>query len=156
MEIDLAWIEKNIIKTELTAEQKQKLTDIVKPVAVSKGDVIVSEGENGGVMYLVRSGSVNVFKDMDGAEHRVAGMGELAMIGEVTFLSGEAATATVVAAEDSVVYAIDRDGFSGLMQTSHELVFALFTFMLLYESSVIRELKEDHIKLMTFMSGSHK
>lgn len=156
MDIDVAWIEKNIIKTELSDAQKQQLTGVLKPVAVSKGDVIVSEGENGGAMYLVYSGSVNVFQNMDGMEHRVAGLGELAMIGEVTFLSGEAATATVVAAEDSVVYAMNREGFSRLMQTSHELVYALFTFMLLYESSVIRKLKEDHVKLMSFMSGSHK
>jgi len=156
VDIDTAWIGKNILKTVLTDEQKQKLVGVMKSVTIPKGEAIVKEGEDGGVLYLVRSGSVNVYQDLDGQEQRMSGMGECSMIGEVTFLTGDKATATVIAAEDSVVYAMDRDGFSQLMKTSHELVFALFTYMLLYGSTMIRKLKEDQVKLMSFMSGSHK
>jgi len=156
MIIDLAWVEQNIIKTTLTDDQHEKLQGVVKAVAISKGDTIVKEGEKGGMLYLVRSGSVDIYQELDGKEQRLAGLGEGSMIGEVTFLSGEVATATVVAAEDSVVYTLDRDGFARLMQQSPDLVFALFTYMLLYQSSMIRNIKAEHAKLMSFMSGSHK
>ena len=156
MDIEVAWIENNIIKTKLSDEQHQQLEGVVRAVAIKKGDTIVKEGEKGGILYLVRSGCVDIFQDLDGQVQRLAGLGEGSMIGEVTFLSGELATATVVAAEDSIVYTMDRAGFARLMQTSHELVFALFTYMLLYQSRMIRGLKADQAKLMTFMSGSHK
>lgn len=156
MDIEVAWIENNIIKTKLSDEQHQQLEGVVRAVAIKKGDTIVKEGEKGGILYLVRSGCVDIFQDLDGQVQRLAGLSEGSMIGEVTFLSGELATATVVAAEDSIVYTMDRAGFARLMQTSHELVFALFTYMLLYQSSMIRGLKADQIKLMSFMSGSHK
>jgi len=156
VDIEVAWIEENIIKTKLSDEQHRQLQGVVNAVSIRKGDTIVKEGEKGGVLYLVRSGSVDVFQDLDGQEQRLAGLGEGSMIGEVTFLSGELATATVVGAEDSVVYTMDRAGFARLMQTSHELVFALFTYMLLYQSRMIRGLKADQARLASFMSGSHK
>lgn len=156
MDIEVAWIEKNVIKTALTEEQRSQLQGVVTVAAVAKGETIVREGEKGGVLYLVRSGAVDIFQQIDGQEQLLTGLGEGAMIGEVTFLSGELATATVVASKESVVYMMNRDGFARLMQTSHELVFALFTYMLLYESSMIRKLKADQVKMMSFMSGSHK
>ncbi|MDX8405424.1 MAG: Crp/Fnr family transcriptional regulator, partial [Mariprofundus sp.] len=130
MEIEVAWIEENFLKTKLSDEQCQQLQGVVNAVAISKGKTIVKEGEKGGVLYFVRSGSVDIFQDLDGQEQRLTGLGEGSMIGEVTFLSGELATATVVAAADSVVYTMDRAGFARLMQHSHEMVFALFTYML--------------------------
>ncbi|MDQ6993134.1 MAG: cyclic nucleotide-binding domain-containing protein [Mariprofundus sp.] len=156
MDIELAWLEENVFKAPLDEKQHQQLRNVFKAVTLTKGDTIVKEGEKGGILYLVRSGSVDVFQNLDGTEQRVAGLREGSMIGEVTFLSGDEATATVVATEECVVYTIDRTGLGELMQTSSELVFVLFTFMLLYQSKLFRTIKAEHVKLMTFMSGSHK
>ncbi len=156
MNIDIDWIEQNIIKTEFSDEQKKQWTNAVDAIAVAKGESFVREGEKGGILYLVRSGSVDIFQHMDGQEQHLAGLGEAAMIGEVTFLSGEAATATATAAADTLLYRLKREDFSRLMQTSPETVFSLFTYMLLYQSKMVHQRNEDQVKMMSFMTGSHK
>lgn len=154
--IDVAWLEENILKCKLTDDEKQKLAGVVERVVFKKGETIVSEGDKGGVLYLLRKGSADVFKQSATGQQRLTTVKDGALFGEITFLTGEPASASVVANEDCIVYKMNRDGYTKLMQTSQELVYALFTYMLVYQAKIVRKMNEEHAGMMEFMTGSHK
>ncbi|MDQ6999175.1 MAG: cyclic nucleotide-binding domain-containing protein [Mariprofundus sp.] len=156
MKIDIDWLEQQIIKSPLSETQKKQWADTMQTVTVAKGESIVREGEKGGTLYLVRSGLVDIFQQMDAKEQHLGTLSEGALIGEITFLSDEAATASATAKEESVLYRIKRTDFTKLIQPSADMVFSLFTYMLLYQSKMVHRCNEDQVKMMSFMTGAHK
>ncbi len=153
MSIDVAWLEDNVLRRKLTDEEKKKLAGVVEEVTFHKGDVIMKEGEVGGTLYLLRSGSADIYRNMGGQDQRLATVREGALFGELTFLTGGSASATVRANEDCVVYKMTRDGYARLMQTNQDLVFALFTYILSYTTQVIRHMNEETAGLMAYITG---
>ncbi len=154
--IDVAWLEEHVLKCKLSDGDKEKLAGVVERVEFARGDTIVREGDQGGVLYLLRRGAADVLKETGGHQQRITTAREGALFGEITFLTGEPASASVVASQDCVVYKMSREGYSKLMQTSPELVFALFTYMLVSSARIVRKMNEEHAGMLDYMTGSHK
>ena len=154
--IDVTWLEEKILHRKLIDSEKNQLDGVIECMQFSSGDTIMTEGERGGAMYLLRSGAVEILRESKGKQHRLRSVSEGALLGELTFLSGEAVTATVVASQDSVLYKMDRSGYSKLMQANQDLVYAVFAYILSYTSSTIRQMNEDHAEILDYMTGIHK
>ncbi len=77
------------------------------PVRVSRGEVVVNQGQTGERFFVIDEGRVEVL--IDGAPVRVEGPGEF--FGEIALLHAVPRTATVRALEDSLLLALDRDEF---------------------------------------------
>lgn len=72
--------------------------------SLKKGDVIVKEGDIAAKIYQIGRGSCAVFK----GSQKIATMNPGEVFGEISFLEGGQATATVTAAEDETdVYVIE-------------------------------------------------
>jgi len=154
MQIDFDWLGKEILDRELSEEDKAALADVMSAHTVPKGETIVTQGQPGGVLRILRSGRADVeTEDVSGERVHIATVGEGALFGEMTFLTNEAASATVTAKEDSVVYLMTRDGLSKLMNSRQELVFAIVAYMLLYAARVIRGMNEKHISMLHYITG---
>ena len=156
MDIDVTWLEDNILRSKLTDTEKDQLDGVIELMEFARGDTIMAEGESGGALYLLRSGSVEILREIKGQQKPLRTVYEGALLGELTFLTGEPVTATVVASEDTVAYKMNRSGYSQLMQTSQELVYALFAYILAYTSTMIRQMNDDHAEILDYMTGIHK
>ena len=119
----------------------------------SNGDLIVSEGEPGGELYLLRSGKADISCHSNGISVRVAEASEGPIFGEMSFLTGDLASATVMAVEDCVVYKLSRGSYSELMIKNQDLVYSLFAHMLVHTSSVIRRMNEEQVTLQNSIAG---
>ena len=84
------------------------------------GERIVREGEPGRSMYVVASGRVHIVLESSGS--RVATIEQGGYFGEMSLLTGDARTATVVAEGDVRVLEIDADVFRHLGQISPQAV----------------------------------
>jgi len=154
MEIDFDWLGKEILDRELTDEERAALAEVMSAHEAPKGETIVTQGQPGGVLRILRSGRADVeTEDVGGERVHIVTVGEGALFGEMTFLTNDAASATVTAREDCIVYRITRDGLSKLMNTRQELVFALVAYMLLYAARVIRGMNEKHISMLHYITG---
>ncbi len=153
MSIDVAWLEEKVLQRKLGEDEKAELAGIVESVRFRKGDVIMKEGEEGGVLYLLRSGSADIYRQINGEDQRLATVREGALFGEMTFLTGGAASASVVANEDCEVYRLTREGYAKLMRDKPELVYALFTYILKWTTQVIRHMNEETAGLMAYITG---
>jgi len=153
MSIDFEWLGKEILDRELSGKDRDALGNAITLMSFSRGEKIVSQGQLGGTLYILRSGMADVEADANGEHIHITGAGEGALFGEMTFLTGEAASANVTAKRDCVVYEITRDGFSRLMSDHHELVYALVAYILFYSAKVIRGMNEKHISMLHYITG---
>ncbi len=147
MKIDIEWLEERVFLCKLNDEDKELLGNLFEVLSYNVGDVVVRQGEPGGKIFLIRSGSACITCDSDGERIRVADIGESSMFGEMSFLTGDAIRATVTASEDSVIYSLSRGAYSEMMIKNQDLVYSLFAHMLVHAGSVIRRMNDEHVAL---------
>ena len=92
----------------------EQLASSLSPVGVAAGEQVFRQGDGGDRFYVVESGEPDV--DIDGRRANVLGPGDY--FGEIALLRDVPRTATVRAASDAQLYALDRDEFIGAV-TGH-------------------------------------
>jgi len=96
----------------LSEEQRHELAQSTAMRIFGAGEPIVRQGEAGDSMFVVASGRVDVVIEPE--RHRVAGIDSGGYFGEMSLLSGEPRTATVLACSDTTVLELDADVFRRL------------------------------------------
>ena len=91
-----------------SSQERAKLAKSARERRFGSGEEIISAGEEGHTFYLVASGRVSV-RMRNGVE--VAKLSRGQYFGEMSLLTGEPRTATVVADEDSVLLEFGRECF---------------------------------------------
>lgn len=82
-----------------------------------KGEVIFDEGEVGQALYVVLSGRVLICRPGDPGGGRIAEIPAGALFGELALLESAPRTAQARSLEDSVLAALARTDFLGLVET---------------------------------------
>jgi CRP/FNR family cyclic AMP-dependent transcriptional regulator len=86
--------------------------DETTTVTLAPGEALFSEGEPGGCMYLVRSGTVRVSTGATVLDQFGAG----SILGEMALIDDTPRSATVVAVTDCEISVIDRERFLALIR----------------------------------------
>ena len=85
-------------------------------VPMAAGDVVIRQGDRADRFYVIESGTVVVTQtDAAGAVHELRRMGPDEVFGELGLLSGAPRSATVTAATDGLLLALDADAFLDLV-----------------------------------------
>jgi len=98
--------------SRLTDEQRQEVAAGTTMRLYGDGETIVRQGDVGGSMFVVNTGKVAVVLEPDGREGAEIDAG--AYFGEMSLLTGEPRTATVVARGDTTVLELNADVFRKL------------------------------------------
>lgn len=103
----------------------EKLARAFKTQLFARREVVIEQGVEGDTFYMIGSGRFEVFVKKAKAKHRfgvkVAELGPGNFFGEMSLLTGEARTATVVAVEESEVYALGKEDFREILQGHPEV-----------------------------------
>jgi len=153
MAIDFKWLEDLVLLRKTDAEEQALLSSVIVEREYQLGEVIMQQGQPGGSLCLLRSGSADISCLADGRDVQLSVAGEGYLFGEMSFLTGEEVSATITATESCVVYQLDRMGYSELMVSNQELVYALFAYMLVHSSNVIRHMNKEHAALLERIAG---
>jgi signal transduction histidine kinase len=89
-------------------------------VTLAAGDVLFEEGAEGDRAYVVCDGDLEILKRSRTRDVLVKTSGRGAVIGEMAILQAMPRTATVRAASDAKLLAIDGDAFRTLIEESHD------------------------------------
>ena len=116
--------------SDRTPNTLSEVADKMMVHQAQSGDVVIRQGDPGELFYLIRSGSVDVLID-DGADQKqVAQLKQGQYFGEAALITEEPRSATIVAHEKSVFYALEKKDFRAVLETSstfeEELRQALF------------------------------
>ncbi len=92
----------------------------------SKGSVILSQGDPGDALFLIRTGQVKVTVIAeDGREVILSVLGPGSVFGEMALLDDEPRSAHVIAMTDTTLLQLRREDFRARLRTSPELSVAL-------------------------------
>jgi len=107
----------------LGSEARKMLAERARFLEYGPGQAVVRQGDPGDALYLVASGevSVQVRTEPGASEKEVARLGRGALFGEMSVLTGDPRTATVVALGDAALLAVDRDAFQRVLSREPEL-----------------------------------
>jgi small-conductance mechanosensitive channel len=104
----------------LTAEQRGNIAAATTLRVYGDGEAMVRQGEAGHSMFVIVSGTAAVVLEPD--RHEVARITKGGYFGEMSLLTGDPRTATVVARGDVTVLEIDADQFRALAEQSPQAV----------------------------------
>lgn len=106
----------------LSPEARQTLAERARFLEYGPGQAVVRQGEQGDTLYLVARGELRVHVRMDHVEKEVARLARGALFGEMSVLTGEPRTATVISLGDSGLLALDRDAFERILFAQPDLL----------------------------------
>lgn len=125
----------------LTEEQRARIAASTVAQTYGDGEAIVRQGQPGASMYVVCSGRVSVVLEPE--RHEVASIAPGGYFGEMSLLTGEPRTATVLARGETVVLELDAEMFRRLGEESPQAVEQVGM------AAVTRRLELDRIRSAT-------
>ncbi len=117
-----AMLGKNMIFGVLSEDQRNKLVVGAHTQLFGKGERIFRQGEEGGALYVVVDGAADVFVQQDNVNTRVNVVHSGDCLGEISLLTGEKLSATVVATRDCEVVLVPSERMAEVLRESPELV----------------------------------
>ena len=143
------------LAAELTPDQVNALFRIAKLRRLSKGEVLIAEGESGGPLFVVAKGTLDVARDAVGDGGVSLGrLGPGTMAGQLTFVDGLKRTATVtVSADDTWVFAIERSDIESLLQTDPLLVYRVMRAILRSATTTVDEMNKGFAESIRYIRG---
>jgi len=133
-------------RTELfkTLEEKElnKLASAMIQRRYDKGESLIIQGESGDSMFILSEGLLHAFLKSSEEEEAVK-VGQIVpgeFFGEMSLLTGDPRSATIVAITDVVVHEITKDHMSGLLRKRPEIADTI--------SNVVAERRVKNLKLM--------
>ncbi len=96
----------------LDAEERAELEELLEPASFEQGEVIFEEGGPEGRLYVITSGTAEVYKSvLPGRREHLATLEAPTVVGEMGLLTEPRAAASVEARTHVEAYGIDRDRF---------------------------------------------
>ena len=95
---------------ELSTAQRKMVLDSMKQRAITRGEVLVRQGETSSSLFIVLHGSFQAVRHDNPVPIAEIHAGEL--IGEIGFLGGTPRTATVTAIRDAAILELDGAAYA--------------------------------------------
>lgn len=100
----------------LDREHLERLAELGRVRELAAGEALRREGEPGGTLMVLLAGAVEVVKDGRRGESRLVELEPGALLGEIGFLCGRPASATLRTTAPSRLFELPRDAFAGLAE----------------------------------------
>jgi CRP-like cAMP-binding protein len=120
-------IRHSVILSAVEPKLRQELVGRFAPETFKTGAKLVSEGDEGGCLFLIASGTVDVrSKDAEGDAVVLAQLGPGDVVGEISLILRRPATADVIAVHQTVALKLTRDEFQQAIKQHPKLLSELY------------------------------
>jgi CRP-like cAMP-binding protein len=109
------------VMQHLPESEKEVLAALLNPTYAQPGDILCREGDPGDYFYMIVSGEAEVRK----GRSVLTTLGEGEIFGEMSLLTGEPRSATVVARTPMELYQLNQENFGRVLTRSPHLAWAL-------------------------------
>jgi CRP-like cAMP-binding protein len=114
------------------------------------GETIIKQGEKGNCMYVILEGKVEIIREKDAKEMRLAVAGEGDFIGEMAIFESEVRSATVRALGDVRAITVDKENFIRRVNQDPSIAFRLVKILI----QRIREMNKEMDKFIVDQTHS--
>lgn len=104
--------------SDLTPNTLAEIADQMMVHEADAGQQIIKQGDAGELFYLIREGSVDVLVKDGSKEEKVAELNKGQYFGEAALITDEPRNATIVANDKSIFYALGKEDFKRVLETS--------------------------------------
>lgn len=143
------------LASELTREQVDALFRIARIRRLAKGDVLISQGESHGPLFVVARGELEVARAIPGDSGiSLARLGPGMMAGQLTFVDGLKRTATVTSAKDGTcVFAIERSDIEAMLKIDPLLVYRVMQAILRSATATVDDMNKEFAHSIRYIRG---
>jgi len=137
----------------LTENEQDTLSKVISIETFNKGEAVIVEDQEGGNLYLLKSGCVDVILTFNGKTIKLKGLGEGAQLGDMSFVDGGKTSASIIAKDDCVAYKLTRDALSQLF-VSHQAVVKEVMFTVMQNMSQnLRQMNQSNAVSIQYIQG---
>ncbi|PFH36401.1 cAMP-dependent protein kinase regulatory subunit [Besnoitia besnoiti] len=154
-------IESSFLFSSLDVEDLETVINAFQEVEVKKSTVIIRQGDDGDRLYLIETGEVDVMKKFPGEKEDkfLCKMKPGDAFGELALMYNAPRAATVIAADDMQLWALDRDSFTNIVRDAAAKKREIFEESL-KEVSILKDMDpyersklSDALKTATYEDG---
>ena len=116
-------------------------------VSFRKGELIFSEGDLGSEMFIIQSGKIRIFKNIDGFDQTLTVLEKGDFFGEMSILEGMPRSASAEAEEDCDLIKINSANFVAMIKSNIEIAIRIMRKLSL-------RLREANVQIEKLMHAS--
>jgi CRP-like cAMP-binding protein len=105
----------------LTPELQRALADQLELAPYATGEAVTREGDRDDGLFIIVDGDAVVRIGLNASQREVARLGAGQFFGEMSLMTGEARTATVIAATDLVCYRMSKAAFQQVLEKTPQI-----------------------------------
>src|SRR5262245_61064195 len=132
--------------SRMNLKMSSELFDKYK-LSFAKGDLIFSEGDLGSEMFIIQSGKVRIFKNIDGFDQTLTVLEKGDFFGEMSILEGMPRSASAEAEEDCDLIKINSANFVAMIKSNIEIAIRIMRKLSL-------RLREANVQIEKLMHAS--
>jgi len=135
--MDFDWMENTILLHCLNTEERKLLSATFDVVEFEVGDNIVTQDQQGGTLFIMRSGTAAITRSDKERKIYVGNVISGGVIGEMSFFRDEPVAATVMVHDMCRTYQLSREGYIKLLVANQQLVQSLFTYIVTHMANAL-------------------
>ena len=149
-------ISESVLGTDLSLAECEILSDIVKYRSLELDDILFEPDTVDGNLYLLIEGKLEIIKVL-GPNNMVSinVLKEGAMIGELSFIDGNAHTMRIKARKPSKVLVLSREDFESLLDTHPKVVFNVMRSILRFSHQLQRKMLQENMDMQRMVKNEY-
>lgn len=132
---------------DLNQQELERIASVIKTENYRKGEVVFDQGQEGGKLYLIKSGCVEVtlsISRFDSRDEKLATVKEGEYFGELSFFDGREHSAKVTALEDLELMVLSREDYNAIISADWEQGAEIQRKIILTVVNLLREMNKRY------------
>jgi CRP-like cAMP-binding protein len=154
---ELEILRKTVLAKELTSEESEALSGLIKLRTLQDGEIVCDEGQSDSKLHIVVSGALNVSKREPGgtgwSSLYTLTAGDL--VGELSFIDETPHYAAIRAAGPTEILSLDRKDLEGLLEKQPRIVYRVMRAIMRTVHSLMRRMSVQAIELQNYIYKQH-
>lgn len=122
---NILFLKKNSLFNSMNTRELKAVAAICHSHHFTKNETVVTQGEVGDTMYLIKEGEVSVMSVQDGEPVELAVLSTGESFGEMAMFDAEMRSATVIAKKECTLLSINSSDITDLLQIYPEIAIAV-------------------------------
>lgn len=153
--IDTARLQASQLGSDLDDRQRARLAERLEFIPLRAGEVLVREGDRDPRLFLLAAGSLEVLAQRGEAPEVMYRMRAGECAGTRAFIDRAERRATLRAATDSEVYALDPDEFEGMIESDPWIVYRIMRAIFRITHRNLLRMNEQASELENYVMKVH-